>query len=135
MLDRDIRAQHAGLGRNMDEPLGLLPFVPSGADFEKSRALFREPGFQELWAASDYVGFRAGGAKFILQAFDKPEFASNLMIKLEVSNLDDWWTVVSAKQLESRFSGFRMNPPTQVPWGREVTFIDLAGVCWHVGPA
>jgi hypothetical protein len=23
----------------------------------------------------------------------------------------------------------------EFPWGREVHFIDLAGVCWHVGQA
>jgi hypothetical protein len=33
----------------------------------------------------------------------------------------------------ARFSGFRLKPPTDFPWGREVHFIDLAGVCWHVG--
>jgi len=117
----------------MTEPLGLLPFVPSGGDFEKSRALFRALGFEELWSAGDYAGFRQGGAKFILQAFDKPEFASNLMLKLEIPNLDDWWAEIKAQQLERRFPGFQMSAPTEVPWGREVTFIDLAGVCWHVG--
>jgi hypothetical protein len=27
----------------------------------------------------------------------------------------------------------RITPPTDFAWGREVNFIDLAGVCWHVG--
>jgi hypothetical protein len=31
------------------------------------------------------------------------------------------------------FPQFRIKPPADFPWGREVNFIDLAGVCWHVG--
>jgi hypothetical protein len=43
------------------------------------------------------------------------------------------WAEVEPKQLAGRFVGFRINPPTVVAWGREVWFIDLLGVCWHVG--
>lgn len=117
----------------MTEPLGLLPFIPSGRDFQASRSLFRELGFEETWASEAYVGFRSGAARFILQDFDNAEFASNLMMKLEVGDLESWWREVSAKQLEARFPGFRIKPPADFPWGREVNFIDLAGVCWHVG--
>lgn len=118
----------------MVEPTALLPFVPGGSDFEKSRELFRELGFEELWASGGYAGFRCGAARFILQDFNEPAFAGNFMIKLEVPDLDTWWQEVEAKQLARRFPGFRMSPPSEVPWGREANFIDLAGVCWHVGP-
>lgn len=117
----------------MAEALGIVPFVPSGGDFQRSRELFRELGFEESWRADDYVGFTCGTAKFILQRFDNVEFAENLMFRLEVPDLDAWWNEVSAKQLEPRFNGFRLKPPTEFPWGRESHFIDLAGVCWHVG--
>lgn len=117
----------------MVEPVALLPFVPGGKDFVKSRALFRELGFEEIWANDGYVGFRWGAAKFILQDFDDSRFASNLMVKIELSDLDGWWKEVAAKELAHKFSGFQMKPPTEFPWGREVHFIDLAGVCWHVG--
>jgi hypothetical protein len=55
------------------------------------------------------------------------------MMRLEVPDLDAWWVDIESKRLPESFSGFRINPPTDVPWGREVNFIDLAGVCWHVG--
>jgi len=117
----------------MVEPVALLPFVPGGKDFEKSRLLFRELGFAELWANGGYVGFRCGAAKFILQDFDDPTFSGNLMIKIEVLDLDAWWQEFAAKDLAYKFPGFQMKRPTEFPWGREVHFIDLAGVCWHVG--
>lgn len=117
----------------MIEPVALIPFIPSGKDFTRSRELFRELGFEELWASDGYVGFQAGSAKFILQDFNNPEFASNLMVKIEVLELDVWWREIEAKRLPEKFSEFRIKPPTDYPWGREVNFIDLAGVCWHVG--
>ena len=115
------------------KPVGLVPFVPGGSDFASSLALFLEIGFEELWSSEGYVGLQHGDAKFILQDFDKKDFAENLMLKLEVSDLDAWWAEIDAKDLPGRFPGFRVKPPTEFPWGREVHFIDLAGVCWHVG--
>jgi hypothetical protein len=114
------------------EPTAILPFIPGGANFGKSRELFRELGCVEQWDAGDYVGIAWGGAKFILQNFNDEHFAQNLMMKLEVPDLGAWWAEVEPKRLAERFPGFRINPPATVPWGREVCFIDLAGVCWHV---
>ena len=112
----------------------LVPFVPSGKDYESSRRFFSELGFEEEWESDGYAGFRNGSARFILQKFDDEGFAANLMIRIDVDDLDAWWRTVSEKQLEKRYSGFRLRPPTEFPGGREVHFIDPAGVCWHVGP-
>ena len=117
----------------MTDALGIVPFIPSGQNFQRSRELFCALGFEESWSVEDYVGYRSGAAAFILQRFDNVEFASNLMIRLVVPNLDAWWNDVSDRQLETRYPGFRLKPPTVFPWGRESHFIDLAGVCWHVG--
>ena len=115
------------------DALSLLPFVPSGKNYDASRRLFAELGFQETWAGDDYSGFRNGAAQFILQRFDNVEFASNFMIRLDVPDLGAWWQAMAKMKLEEKFPGFRIKPPVDQPWGREVTFIDLAGVCWHVG--
>ena len=57
------------------------------------------------------------------------------MVKLTVPDLDAWWQAVSSLRLEEKYFAFRITPPSDYPWGREVNFIDLAGVCWHVGSA
>ncbi len=77
-------------------------------------------------------GSGTGNAEFILQDFANEAFASNLMILIRVSDLDRWWEAVSRKRLEETYPGFRIKPPTDFPWGREIHFIDPAGVCWHV---
>ena len=110
----------------------LAPFIPVGRDYAASRRLFTELGFEELWESGGYAGFRNSGSEFILQDFANEAFASNLMIKIVVPDLDRWWEVVSRKRLEQTYPGFRVNPPTDFPWGREIHFVDLAGVCWHV---
>jgi hypothetical protein len=111
----------------------LLPFVPSGSDYEASRRLFADLGFDELWENGGCAGFRNGDAQFILQKYDVKEFAENLMMRLNVADLDAWWQAVSQKSLDKAYPGVRIAPPKDFPWGREVNFIDLAGVCWHVG--
>jgi hypothetical protein len=110
----------------------LAPFVPSGADYEASRRLFRELGFTEEWENDGYAGFRSGDARFILQRLDARDFASNYMLRIVVPDLDAWWQAIAARNLDVTFPGFRIKPPADFPWGREVNFIDLAGVCWHV---
>jgi len=113
--------------------LSLSPFIPSGKDYAASRRLFNELGFDEIWENAGYTGFRNGDAKFILQNFHDDAFAQNLMIRIDVPDLDEWWQAISQKSLEKTYPGFRINPPTDFAWGREIHFIDLAGVCWHVG--
>lgn len=110
--------------------LSLQPFVPSGSNFEGSKQFFLELGFKINWDAGDYAGFEKDGCKFILQKFDKKDFAENFMITVGVSNAEEFWKDVNEKQLPQKF-GIRINEPTQMPYGKEVNIIDLAGVCWH----
>ena len=111
----------------------LLPVVPGGRDYAASRRLFVDLGFEELWENGGYAGFRSGEAQFILQDFHDDACASNLMMKLVVPDLDRWWETVSRMRLDGIYPGFRIKSPAEFPWGREVHFVDLAGVCWHVG--
>jgi hypothetical protein len=110
--------------------LSLEPFVPSGKDFEKSKQLFQELGFRMSWDAGDYVGFDSDGCKFILQNYDKIEFAENFMLSVKVDNVSDFRNHVLDKQLPEKF-GIRIGAVTQQPYGKEVNVIDIAGVCWH----
>src|SRR5262245_35598429 len=107
--------------------VSLLPFVPSGGDFDASRRLFVDLGFDEVWVGDGYARFRNGNAQFILQKYDVRSFAENFMLRLNVPDLDAWWEVVSRLDLEKKYPTFRIKPPTDFPWGREVNFIDLAG--------
>ncbi len=66
-------------------------FVPSGKDFQSSRQLFLELGFNILWETNDYVGFENNGCRFILQKYDEKSFAENFMLSVKVDDLDEFW--------------------------------------------
>ena len=108
----------------------IEPFVPSGADFKKSRQLFLELDFTIIWETDDYAGFENNGCRFILQKYDDKNFAENFMLSVKVDDLDAFWEKISKKKLAEKF-GVRLKEPTVFPWGREVNLIDIAGVCWH----
>lgn len=108
----------------------LEPFIPSGSNFEGSKQLFLALGFQITWDAGDYAGFEKDGCKFILQRYDNPDFANNLMISVRVSNAEAFYLSVIEKKLPEQL-GIRINKPVSQPYGKEVNLVDLAGVCWH----
>jgi hypothetical protein len=110
----------------------LYPFVPSGPDFERSLAFFAAIGFEMQWRAGGLAGLRFGGAYFMLQDINVPEWQTNQMIVFEVNDLNAYWSELEAKNLGATFEGVRLRPPTDFAWGREIHFIDPGGVCWHV---
>ena len=52
------------------------------------------------------------------------------MISVKISDAEKFWHEVNEKQLPQKF-GMRLGKPTEMPYGKEVNIIDLAGVCWH----
>src|SRR3954468_6534615 len=113
----------------------LYPFVPSGPQFARSLDFFAALGFDTLWQHDGLAGLRFGGAYFLLQDIDVPEWQKNQMITFEVTDLDAYWAEIEAKGLPGTFPGVSLRPPTLFPWGREVHIIDPGGVCWHVRQA
>ena len=110
--------------------LSLEPFVPSGSNFEDSKQLFQELGFTINWDTGDYVGFQRDECRFILQKFNNKEFAENFMISVKVNSADEFRKEVNDKKLSEKF-GIRLGTLTEESYGREVSLIDMAGVCWH----
>lgn len=110
----------------------LYPFVPSGPHFAQSLEFFAALGFDKLWEHDGFAGLRFGGAYFILQNIDVPQWQTNQMITFEVTDLDTYWAELEAKDLANAIPGVKLRPPTEFPWGREIHLIDPGGVCWHV---
>jgi predicted enzyme related to lactoylglutathione lyase len=113
----------------------LYPFVPSGPQFAWSLEFFAAIGFETVWRDDGLAGLRFGGAYFMLQDINVPEWQTNQMITFEVTDLDAYWEELEALDLAAAFPGVHLRPPTEFPWGREVHFIDPGGVCWHVRQA
>jgi hypothetical protein len=110
--------------------LSLEPFVPSGADYEGSKKLFQELGFNLTWDAGSYAGFEKDGCRFILQHYEQKNFAENFMLSVKVDNVETFSQMVLDKELPQKY-GIRVGNVCQQPYGKEVNMIDIAGVCWH----
>ncbi|MGF7080064.1 hypothetical protein [Mucilaginibacter sp. UYCu711] len=110
--------------------LSLEPFIPSGSNFDGSKQLFQELGFDINWDQGDYVGFQKDECRFILQRYDVVEFAQNFMLSVKVTDVKAFRDSVVDKQLVEKF-GIRIGNITQQPYGKEFNIIDIAGVCWH----
>ena len=110
--------------------LSLEPFVPSGADFESARNFFVELGFDLTWEEDGYAGFENNSCRFILQRYDKKEFAENFMLSVRIPDVETFRQSVVDKKLPEKY-GIKVGATTQQPYGIEVNIIDKAGVCWH----
>jgi hypothetical protein len=110
--------------------LSLEPFVPSGSNFELSKQLFVDLGFDINWEVDGYIGFQRDECRFILQKYDHVDFAQNFMLSVKVSNVAEFRNAVIEKQLAEKY-GIRIGKITQQPYGQEINLIDIAGVCWH----
>lgn len=109
----------------------LIPFVPSGPDFDLALSFFADLGFAMAWSHGDIAGLRFGGAYFMLQSIHIPLWQENQMHVVEVDDLDLYWSEIDKLDLPAKYPGVRTKPPAEFPWGREVHVIDPAGVCWH----
>ncbi len=113
----------------------LYPFVPSGLQFKRAVEFFAAIGFESQWQHDGLVGLRFGGGYFLLQDIDIKVWQENQMITFEVDDLEGYWAELAAKELATTFPGVKIGPPKDFPWGRELHFIDLGGVCRHVRQA
>jgi uncharacterized glyoxalase superfamily protein PhnB len=110
----------------------LMPFIPSGENYEKARQFFKDLGFHENWGNKELCELQYGEAKFILQNYFNKELQENLMISVHVDDLDGFSEFLKSLKLESKYPEIRFSNPEMRPWGvREIHLIDPAGVCWH----
>ncbi|MFN7119094.1 MAG: hypothetical protein ACK4TA_20010 [Saprospiraceae bacterium] len=108
----------------------IEPFIPSGADFAVAKALFTALGFNINWENNGYAGLQRDACRFILQEYNAPNFAENLMVRVAIDDLDVFWQEIQQAELTRKFA-IQVKEPTNYPYGRELHLIDLAGVCWH----
>ncbi len=112
----------------------LMAFVPSGKDYELSLRFFQDLGFAVTWKSDEMAVLKKDECRFFLQNYSNENMQRNFMMNLEVEDVDDWWQRIESADLEAKYPGVKIKPPTAFPWGkREINIKDPAGVCWHIG--
>jgi hypothetical protein len=110
-------------------------------NFEVSKQFYQDIGFTLCWSNEGlaYLHYGPHGdhakAGFLLQDFYVKELAENLQMHLLVTNVDDWWADIEAKQIADKY-GVGIGPPEDRAWKmRDFTLIDPSGVLWRIAQA
>ena len=115
----------------------LKAHIPA-RNFEVSKQFYQDVGFTLCWSNGGmaYLHYgphgKHGKVGFLLQDFYVKEFAENLQLHLLVSNVDEWWADLQAKQIADRYA-VSIGPPEDREWKlRDFTLFDPSGVLWRI---
>lgn len=127
MLENEVSKQVSVIGIT-----DLKAFVPA-KDFAESRRFYKDIGFEETFCNSDVAEFQIGNFRFLLQNYFVDAWASNFMMQLMVSDVDEWWRKLSTSEATRRLPQIILKPPELQPWGLRVMYVsDPSGVLWHI---
>lgn len=100
-------------------------------DYERSRAFYRDLGFEEKVISKKMSLFTIEGSGFYLQDYYVKDWIDNTMILLEVGDVDTYWQFLQQLQLDQKYAGTKLIPIQEHDWGKECLLIDPSGVLWH----
>lgn len=112
--------------------IAIRPFV-GALDYELSRAFYREWGFEEIVLGDTMCLFQLEGFGFYLQKAYVKDWVDNTMVFLQVANVEEYFVKLAALNLPQKFTGVRLIPIQNHPWGSECFLHDPSGILWHVG--
>ena len=112
----------------------LYPFIPSVSHFAEALIFLQLIGFKKIWENENdgLAALRFGDAQFLLFNKDMPEWQANQIVVYEVDDLDRYYEELMQNGVNEKFPDITIGEPQQYPWSREIQFIGLGGVCWHV---
>ncbi|HWJ69987.1 MAG TPA: VOC family protein [Sphingobium sp.] len=107
------------------------PFLPA-KDFQTSLRFYETLGFHSFRLGEALAELRLGPNAFLLQGDYVKEWAENCVMHVLVEDIDAWWRVISALELEKSFDVPPPHPPKAEDWGLTVFYLtDPTGILWH----
>ena len=110
----------------------IRPFI-GARNFDVSRQFYADLGFQEVVLSPTLSVFEADSFAFYLQDYYLAEWVDNTMVFLEVTNVDEYWARLTARNLPATYPTVRLVPVKRFDWGKECFVHDPSGVLWHIG--
>ena len=109
----------------------IKAFVPA-TDYQRSLDFYRALGFEVRSDMGDLAYVVYGHTSFLLQKYDRSQFASHFQMHLLVANVDDWHEHVLASEVGSQYD-VKVGSPEDRPWGmRDFVLFDPSGVLWRI---
>jgi hypothetical protein len=113
-------------------PKSIRPFI-GAKNYEESRKFYRDLGFEESVLSSNMSYFDMNGFGFYLQNAYVKDWIDNTMIFMEVSDVKQFWEVLCALNLSTKFETVKLVPIRALNWGSECFLYDPSGILWHFG--
>lgn len=118
--------------KSAPEVIALRPFVPA-KDFNTSLRFYTDVGFSIHRLGDELASMQLGPFAFLLQFYDREDFAEHFMMHLLVKDVGAWWARIAALDLAGRYGVHLPAAPALQPWGLVVAYVwDPAGVLWHI---
>ena len=70
---------------------------------------------------------------FYLQKAYVKDWVDNSMLFLEVEDLEEYLSILKAKELTKKYSNVRLSEIMVNDWGNEFFLHDPSGILWHFG--
>lgn len=112
--------------------ISVRPFI-GAVDFDISRNFYRDLGFAETVLSSNMSVFKRGESGFYLQDAYVKDWVDNTMVFLEITDVDVFFSEVSALNLTTKYKNVRVSPVRTENWGKECFVHDPSGILWHFG--
>lgn len=110
----------------------IRPFI-GAKDFEKSRAFYRDLGFDEVILEHNFSVFTKQEFAFYLQDYYAKEWIENTMIFVEVEDTEEFYKEISLLKLPEKYENCKLSPIKIMDWGKECFLHDPSGILWHFG--
>jgi len=110
----------------------IRPFIGS-KNFEVSRSFYSDLGFEETVLDAKMSVFKSDEIAFYLQDAYVKDWIDNTMIFVEVENVEEYYSKLSALNLPEKYEGVKLTPIQYLDWGSECFLHDPSGVLWHFG--
>lgn len=101
---RHVCAPYLGVSSQMERTMDVTDikaFIPS-KDYETSKSFYSEIGFDSEYVTDELTLFQNGDCLFFLQRFYDESLASNFMLQICVSDIDETFRVCSESKLKQK---------------------------------
>ena len=113
------------------KPKSIRTFLGT-KNFKEAKRFYTELGFKENAIDPKMSYFQIENSLgFYLQDYYVKEWVQNSMVFLEVEDLSKCYQQLLSKQLDNKFSNFKITKIKNEEWGNEFHLIDPSGILWH----
>lgn len=110
----------------------IRPFI-GAKNIERSRAFYKDFGFEEVVLAPNLFYFKTAAFGFYLQDAYVKDWVDNTMVFMELEDLEEHLRSIKALDLDKKYAGVRISEIQYKDWGKEYFVHDPSGILWHVG--